>query len=196
MGWSSGACERWATLRRAALVLGLWGTLQVPGPGWADQLDPALPSLFAELKDADAVEARGIEERIWSAWFRTSDRVGASLLDEGTVLMGQRRWQEALHRFNQLVVHSPGFAEAWNKRATVHFLLGDLDDSVLDIQRTLALEPRHFGALSGLGQIYLQLDRPKAALRAFQAALAIHPNLHGVRRQVEELQAIIDGSDI
>ena len=196
MEWNSGGCEGRATLRGAVVVLCLWAALLVPRAGWADQHDPTLPSLFAELKAADAVEAPAIEERIWSAWFRTSDRVSASLLDEGTVLMGQRRWQEALDRFNQLVVQSPGFAEAWNKRATVHFLLGDLDGSVLDIQRTLALEPRHFGALSGLGQIYLRLDRPKAALRALQAALALHPNLHGIRRQVEELQAIIGGSDI
>ena len=153
MGWSSGVSEAWPTLRRIVVVLGLCGFLLVPGPGWADQHDPALPSLFAGLKDADAVEARGIEERIWSAWFQTSDRVSASLLDEGTVLMGQRRWQEALDRFDQLVVRSPGFAEAWNKRATIHFLLGDFEEAVLDIQRTLALEPRHFGALSGLGQI-------------------------------------------
>jgi tetratricopeptide (TPR) repeat protein len=170
--------------------------LLIPWVGQADQHDPALPSLFADLQGADAVEARSIEEQIWTAWFRTSDRVSTSLLDEGTVLMSQRRWQEALDRFDQLVVRSPGFAEAWNKRATVHFLLGDLEESVVDIQRTLALEPRHFGALSGLGQIYLQLDQPEAALRAFEAALAIHPNLLGVRHQVEELQAIIDGSDI
>ncbi|HEX2526239.1 MAG TPA: tetratricopeptide repeat protein [Geminicoccus sp.] len=152
--------------------------------------------MFADLQTADAVQARAIEEQIWLIWFRHPDRVSEGLLDEGTVLMGQRRWNEALDRFDQLVARAPDFAEAWNKRATTYFLLGDLERSVLDIQRTLALEPRHFGALSGLGQIYLQLDEPKAALRAFEAALSIHPGMPGVQRQVVDLRARIGGSDI
>jgi tetratricopeptide (TPR) repeat protein len=170
--------------------------LAMAAPASADQRDPALDLLFAQLKSADAVRGRGIEERIWTIWSVHPDRVVASLLDEGSSLMSQRRWPDALDRFDQLVRRVPDFAEGWNKRATVAFLMGDLESSVRDIQRTLILEPRHFGALAGLGQIYLRLDQPPAALRAFEAALAINPNMPGVQRLVRDLRATLDGSDI
>ena len=83
--------------------------------------------------------------------------------------------------FDDLVDIAPEYAEAWNKRATVHFLLGNLADSIADVDVTLDLEPRHFGALSGLGQIELQLGDPAAALSAFEAALLMHPHLPGTR---------------
>jgi tetratricopeptide (TPR) repeat protein len=92
-----------------------------------------------------------------------------------------------------MVRRSPNFAEGWNKRATVYFLLGDFDASVGDIERTLQLEPHHFGALSGLGQIYLALDREEAALKAFEAALVIDPHLVGVRAAVEGIKKKREG---
>jgi tetratricopeptide (TPR) repeat protein len=197
MAWTCGGFEPlWrgrAGVVRLILALAL---LLAPWPAWADQRDPALAPLFERLKVAHAVEGPLIEGQIWAIWFRHPDRVVASLLDEGVVLMSRRRWAEALDRFDQIVRLAPGFAEGWNKRATAHYLLGEFERSVLDIQRTLALEPRHFGALAGLGQIYLQLDRPAASLQALEAALRINPTMAGVRRQVEELHARIDGSDI
>ncbi|WP_084507195.1 tetratricopeptide repeat protein [Geminicoccus roseus] len=197
MAWISGGCDPrrpLAVLRLPAVALAL--ALLAAPPVLADQRDPALAPLFERLKRADAVEGPGIEDQIWAIWFRYPDRVVASLLDEGTVLMSRRRWAEALDRFDQIVARAPDFAEGWNKRATVRFLLDDLEGSVADIQRTLLLEPRHFGALAGLGQVYLRLERPAAALRAFQAALDLNPAMAGVRRQVEELRAWLDGSDI
>jgi tetratricopeptide (TPR) repeat protein len=197
MAWTCGGFEPlWrgrAGVVRLILALAL---LLAPWPAWADQRDPALAPLFERLKVAHAVEGPLIEDQIWVIWFRHPDRVVASLLDEGVVLMSRRRWAEALDRFDQIVRLAPGFAEGWNKRATAHYLLGEFERSVMDIQRTLALEPRHFGALAGLGQIYLQLDRPAASLQALEAALRINPTMAGVRRQVEELHARIDGSDI
>ena len=88
----------------------------------------------------------------------------------------------------------PDFAEAWNKRATVHYLMGDYVASVHDIQQTLALERRHFGALSGLGMIYEAIGRPSAALRSFEAALAINPHLDATRQRIEELRRELEGS--
>ena len=76
-----------------------------------------------------------------------------------------------------MVVIAPDFAEGWNKRATVHYLMGNYDKSLSDVAKTLALEPRHFGALSGRGLIYIELEDEKRALEAFEEALAIHPNL-------------------
>jgi tetratricopeptide (TPR) repeat protein len=111
----------------------------------------------------------------------------------GIVHMGQGQATLALAAFDAIVQKAPSFAEGWNKRATIYFLMGDFDSSVADIERTLALEPRHFGALSGLGQIYLALDRKAAALRAFEGALAIDPHLSSVREVVEDLKKELGG---
>jgi tetratricopeptide (TPR) repeat protein len=86
---------------------------------------------------------------------------------------------------------APGFAEGWNKRATALYLLGRFDDSIKDIDKTLALEPRHFGALSGLGLCNAQLDKEKEALDAFEKALSINPNMPGIREDAENLKKSI-----
>ena len=100
----------------------------------------------------------------------------------------------AIAEFDALVSVAPNFAEGWNKRATALYLAGRYTESVRDIQRTLALEPRHFGALSGLGTIYLIIANDRGALDAFEAVLALNPHLEGVRRQVESLRNDL-GSD-
>ena len=94
----------------------------------------------------------------------------------------------ALAAFDLLVTREPEFAEAWNKRATLLYLEGDDAGSIADIRRTLALEPRHFGALSGLALIYSRTQHPADAVHSLKAALAIHPNLAGGRERLEELR--------
>jgi tetratricopeptide (TPR) repeat protein len=100
----------------------------------------------------------------------------------------------ALDYFNRMVELAPDFAEAWNKRATVYYLMENYRASVLDIERTLELEPRHFGALSGLGMIYDAIDEPAAALRSFEAAVAINPHLDGPRQRIDLLRRQLRGS--
>lgn len=184
-------------LRRllAALLLIASGLGPVaPAPARADQTDARLDALFQRLKaTTEEAEADGIEARIWQIWVRAGEGESARLMREGILAMSRRAYPEALARFDALVEHAPTFAEAWNKRATVHYLVGDYTASVADIVRTLELEPRHFGALSGLGLIYLELDEPAAALRSFEAALAINPHLEGARQQVEELRRSLSG---
>jgi tetratricopeptide (TPR) repeat protein len=90
--------------------------------------------------------------------------------------------------FSEVIKLEPDLAEAWNKRATVYYLMGEYEASVRDIERTLALESRHFGALSGLGFIYLSHGEDRAAIEAFEAALEINPYLPGARTRVEELR--------
>jgi tetratricopeptide (TPR) repeat protein len=90
----------------------------------------------------------------------------------------------------------PNFAEGWNKRATVYYMMGDFDASVADIQKTLTLEPRHFGALSGLGLIYDALDKPAAAVKVWQKALEINPHMQSIRHRIEEIQAEEKGKGI
>src|ERR671938_247070 len=112
------------------------------------QGDPRLDGLFVRLKAATTQAEAAID---------------------------RRDYLDALDALDTLVRKAPDFAEAWNKRATVRYLIRDYRGSVLDIERTLALEPRHFGALSGLGLIYLAVDDPRAAARSFAAALAVYP---------------------
>lgn len=187
------AIARVATLRRC--LLALW--LLTAGAAWAAQDDPRLPDLLDRLAAADDLAAaRQLEGEIWELWTATDDATAAALMAEGQRQLAARAWPSALQSFERLVALKPDFAEAWNKRATVYYLMGDYRASVLDIQRTLALEPRHFGALSGLGLIYMAMDQPAAALRAFEAALAIHPYLPGGRIHVEALRQQLEGEPL
>ena len=98
--------------------------------------------------------------------------------------------------FSRAIAAAPKLAEAWNRRATVRYDMGDFEGSVHDIEETLKLEPRHFGALAGLGLIYLQIGKEGAALRAFKQALAIDPHIDDIRARVEELEKKAQGKPI
>ena len=106
--------------------------------------------------------------------------------------LDENRLEVAEQAFSRVVIYDAEFAEGWNKRATVEFLMDDYKASVADIEKTLALEPHHWGALSGLGQVYLALDNDEAALRAFKKALEINPHLTSVKAKVQELEAKLE----
>lgn len=163
----------------------------------ADQNDPRLDPLFERLSaTSDPAEAARLTERIWGIWTECEEPDCDALMETGVALLAEGRYVAALERFDRLVTLRPDFAEAWNKRATVHYLLQRYDASVEDIHRTLLLEPRHFGALSGLGMIYLDSGDPEIALKAFRGALAINPHLPGARQNVETLEKELGGSAI
>jgi tetratricopeptide (TPR) repeat protein len=165
-----------------------------PGALRADQRDTRLGPLFARLQTTtSASEAESIESRIWRIWGESDNAAVAPLMREGVVAMAEGRYPVALDRFDRLVEQVPDFAEGWNKRATVYYLMGNYPASVLDIRRTLELEPRHFGALSGLGLIYDALDDPAAALRSFEAAVAIDPHLETAQERIKELRRQVGG---
>jgi tetratricopeptide (TPR) repeat protein len=178
-----------ATLLALALIAG------PEKPAIADQDDPRLNALFELLQTTpNPEEAHAVEERIWLVWLEADDAGLNRLMQQGIVAMRNRRYGTALQAFDLMVEQAPEFAEGWNKRATVHFLIGNWQASVRDIQRTLALEPRHFGALFGLGMIYDALGQPEAALRSFEATLALNPHSESTRRSIEELRAQLRGS--
>jgi len=168
------------------------------GPGArAGQDDPRLPALFDKLKTTQSIgEAQAVERQIWQIWLEHKNPEIARLMRQGMAAMGEDDQEAALDDFDAVVKHDKAFAEGWNKRATMEFVMGDFAASIADIERTLALEPRHFGALSGLGQIYLALDRKAPALKAFRAALAINPHLVSVRQAIRELEKTGKGSPI
>lgn len=155
----------------------------------ADQTAPQLPALFDELKAADSNDqASSIEASIWALWLKAPDDASAMAIRQIGEAMAGADLQIALQLSNQLVESHPEFAEAWNKRATLHYMLGNHTQSVLDIRQTLALEPRHFGAISGLGLIFLRERDLEAALSAFEQVLAISPASVSAQRSVERLR--------
>ena len=163
-------------------------------PAAADQDDARLPALFQALKAApSSAEAQPIEQRIWAIWLESGDGTVDALLREGGNAMAAGDYDLALKLFDHVVDRLPYFAEGWNKRATLLWLMDRNAESLVDVERTLALEPRHFGALAGRGMIQIEEGDPKAALKALEEALALHPQLESVHRMVRELRAKLLG---
>ena len=159
--------------------------------------DGRLDTLFDELKTASSAgEARVIETAIWNLWTVTGKEDTDALMARGISAMESGDFDGALTAFDRLVVRDPQFAEAWNKRATVHYMMGDFEASVADIERTLAHEPRHFGALSGLGLIFMAVGNDEAALRVFEKALSIDPYLQGPAEFADEIRRKLEGRAI
>ncbi len=154
-----------------------------------------LDALFDRLhKTQSEDEAAAVTRAIWALWTTSDDSNVNELMRQGLIAMQRQDLETALDRFDQMVKYAPEFAEGWNKRATVYYMMGQYPESVADIERVLELEPRHFGALSGLGMINVELDRKELALKAFEAALQANPFLPGAKQQIEALRKKIKGS--
>jgi tetratricopeptide (TPR) repeat protein len=152
-------------------------------------LPPRLDELFARLQaDAPAADAYAVEDEIWALWIHHDDAAASSDMDAAIAAIAAKRFEEAQAMLDDLVRAHPLWPEAWNKRATLAFLRGRDADSARDIRRTLEMEPRHFGALSGLAQICLRNGSPEAALLAFEAALRLNPHLAAARLAVDGLR--------
>ena len=163
----------------------------------ADQRDPRLPELFAALAGAPGpAQALPIEGAIWKIWLEGGDPALDTVMARGIAAMTANRLRDAAERFTELILAAPEFAEAWNKRATVYYLMDRYEDSVRDIERTLALEPRHFGAISGMGLIFLGRGDEEGALGAFEKVLEIHPHAPGARFHAERLRKRLEGRRI
>ncbi len=158
-------------------------------PAWADQRDSRLDDLFEKLKNVESIsDAKGVEFVIWNIWVQSGDDAIDLLMRDGVDSMGRQDYKRALRSFDQIVTIAPDFAEGWNKRATLYYLMGQFEQSLADIEKTLALEPRHFGALAGRGLIYIELEDDAQALEAFEDALVINPFLPAARHNAEVLR--------
>ena len=179
----------------AALVA--LGALTIVSAAEARQDDSRLDALFERLVAADDfAEARSIEASIWRIWTEAGDETLDELMVRGIGAMRRRDFDVALESFNAIVEADPDFAEGWNKRATLYYLMGRYDDSIRDVERTLALEPRHFGALSGMGLIFTELDDAKAALAWFEQALAVNPQMPFIELRARILHEMLSGKKI
>lgn len=154
----------------------------------ADQNAPVLDELFAKLQtDLDAAAAVQVVRDIWAAWLQHDDAAVNTQMAAGMRAMQAGRWRDAIAPFDAAIALAPDFAEAWNKRATAHYMAGDFDASAADVARTLRLEPRHFGALVGQGMMHMRMREAERALIYFRRALAVNPHMDNVRGYVERL---------
>jgi tetratricopeptide (TPR) repeat protein len=184
-------------LAAPVIVLVLLVLAFVASAAQGGQNDARLDGLFARLKSAaNPIEARLVEDAIWQIWVISDDGRANKLMARGIMAMDRGANSPALAAFDEIVKILPGFAEGWNKRATVHYLMGSYEASLDDIERTLVLEPRHFGALSGRGLVNLALGRDEAALTAFEAALRLYPHLPGAKSHIKALREKLRGKAI
>ena len=148
-------------------------------------------ALVAALRDPDA-QVRGLAETaLWAVWSRSGDDAIDHIFEIGVAQMRQGQLEASVDTFSEIIRRRPDFAEGWNKRATAYYLLGNWRRSAADCDEVLRRNPQHFGALSGYGMIWLQLDEPTRALERFQQALAVNPNLESVQQTIDALRALL-----
>ncbi len=163
--------------------------LTVGAPAGAGQGSLRLDPLFQALRaTTDAAYAESVEEHIWDLWLDNPNAETIRVMRAGVLSFNSDDYVGALAAFDAVVALDPTYAEGWNKRASAHYMLGHHRAAAEDLRRALSLEPRHFGALTELGLVYLAVDQPAAALRAFEAALAINPHLDKVRQQADAIR--------
>ncbi|MBI4240670.1 MAG: tetratricopeptide repeat protein [Candidatus Rokubacteria bacterium] len=150
-----------------------------------------VPLLVEALRDPDHGVRALAEQSLWQVWSRSGDSAVDSLFEVGIEQMNQRDADAAIKTFSLIIQKKPDFAEGWNKRATLYYVIGEYEKSLADCEEVIRLNPVHFGALSGFGMIYLQLGKPQRALDYFQRALAVNPNLDQVEIAVEELKQLL-----
>jgi len=156
-----------------------------------------LDFLFGALKAApDEASAKHVEARIWAIWMQTPSDTAALLMLRAKAAMEAQQTNVALKLLDSVIKLRPDYVEGWNRRATLYYLQNDYAHSLADIQQVLIREPRHFGALAGLGMIMQDIGDDKRALDAFRRALAINPHLEKVPELVKSLSEKVEGRDI
>jgi tetratricopeptide (TPR) repeat protein len=146
------------------------------------------PLLHERLRDESALVRQYAEQGLWLLWTRSGDREIDALMARGTEAMQAGSHGQAVRIFSSVIEKKPDFAEGWNRRATVYYLAGEYEKSIADCHEVLKRNPRHFGALSGMGQIYFQLEDWAKALEWYRKALEVNPNMLGVEMNIRLLE--------
>lgn len=154
-----------------------------------------LQALLEGLKSADPASSLQIQNRIFEIWSQSGSDAMDLLLQRGREAMTEGDTRTAIEHFSALIDHAPDFAEGYNARATVYFQIGQFGLSLEDIRRTLALNPDHFGALSGLALIFEEIGQPEGALAAWREVERINPNQQGLNEAIERLKWKVEGRD-
>jgi tetratricopeptide (TPR) repeat protein len=156
-----------------------------------------LDFLFEALKAApDADTAKQVETRIWALWLASGSDTANLLMNRAKAAVDGKDLDLAVQLLDSIVKLRPEYVEAWNRRATIHYLRKEYSQALLDIREVLRREPRHFGAMSGLGMILQEFGDDKRALDVFRRALAVHPHLQKIPDMVKSLTETVEGRDI
>jgi tetratricopeptide (TPR) repeat protein len=179
------------------LVLGLLFFSNVNAKEREDELN----NLFKQLKNNKTTQTIEIENKIWKIWSThpSKNRKGyrlTELLDQGSLLIDRRQLKKAYQIFSQIIAADPKWSEAWNKRATALYLMKQYQSSLDDINITLTLEPRHFGALTGQGLNYIELKQYEKAIESYKAAQKIYPIIDAAKKMIPQLQELINDQTI
>lgn len=168
-----------------------------PPPSEQSAADPALDELFKELLTAPTdAEASALEEQIWGTWGQSGSATVDVLIERADAAEAAGDKPLALSFIDQATQLTPSYAGAWYRRSILRYDADDRAGAISDIQETLKREPRHFGALAGLGMIYEDMGQEKAALEAYRRALEIHPFLDAAKQGVSRLEPKVDGQDL
>ena len=151
-------------------------------------------ALVKELRDSDADARKSAEDALWRIWSRSGNAKVDALYKRGVLEMADGEAEEAIATFSRIIEMKPDFAEAWNKRATVYFFIGELEKSLADCDEVMKRNPYHFGALSGYFQIYVRLEDYERALKYGRRALDINPNMDGMKENVETIERMLGQS--
>ncbi len=179
-----------------ASVCGLLMAILAANGGRAQEAPPDMEGLFAELADADNPNWERAQNQILREWSKSGSPALDLLLARGEAAIEAGDYGTAIEHLTALTDQAPEFAGGWNARATAYFLAGRYGPSIADIQRVLALEPRHFGALDGLAMILQEIGRKDEALKALRASLAIHPNQDSIRQAADALERELSGTEL
>jgi len=150
-----------------------------------------MPALMRALRDGDVQVRAAAENVMWTIWLRSGKDQIDTLMVEGVHLMELEHYSEAAEVFDQIIADAPQFAEGYNKRATVYYLMQEFERSIADIRTTLKLNPVHFGALSGMGLCYLALQEPRQALEWFERAIEVNPNMTTIASYIQQIREFL-----
>jgi tetratricopeptide (TPR) repeat protein len=177
-------------------LVALQMALALSAPAAAFAQTDRLDALFEELRDPARSDWEEVETQIWEEWSESGSPTMDLLLLRGREAMEAGDLDAAIDELTALTDHAPTFAEGWNARATAYFQQGEFGLSLSDIETTLALNPRHFGALSGLGIIMEELGYDRDALTAYRAAHAIHPRRPDIEDAIKRLEKALGGQEL
>ena len=164
---------------------------------FADEKKNQLDQLFDQLKNDDPVLSFKVEQKIWKIWSTHPEEENLTLmLSKGSDLVNNDQLKEAIDIFTKVIEIDPSWAEAWNKRATVLYLLGDFKKSQKDIDKVLELEKRHFGALAGQGLVNIQLKNYEKAIISYEKAQKIYPAMKSPKIMIKEIEKLIKKQSI
>ncbi len=163
----------------------------------AQSREERLDALFSQLKrERNEKAAERISRRIWDEWNQSGSASVDLMMQWSQKAVEEQKYDVALDFLDEVVTLSPAYAEGWNRRATLHFMMSNYAKSMSDIDHTLALEPRHFGALSGMAQILKNTGRKELALQAYQRVLDIYPMMRSAQNEVATLSEELAGEGI